>query len=78
MENIQDNQKQAKANQFWETHFSHLMGEPIDERYALQIDFWTKLKTAFEAETIDAVMLSKIALPIANASTHLKIVTLAK
>ena len=57
------------------------MNESINERYALQIDFWTKLKTAFEAETIetiDAVMLSKITLPIANADMHLKIVTLAK
>jgi hypothetical protein len=81
MENIQDKQNQATADQFWKTYFSAFVDQDIDENVALEIDFWNTLTTALQSvdrNVIQAVIVSKILLHIANADMHLKIIKMAK
>lgn len=80
MENTKQ-QKQAKADQFWQTHFAEYMDTAIDEVDSLQSDFLDKLRTTFESvdiETIEDVIVSKIAIRIMTADMHLKVIKVAK
>ena len=81
MENIQDKQHQATADQFWKTYFSDYLDRNIDEPYAQEIDFWNNLNIALQSVNVDviqSVIVSKILLRIVNVNMHRRIARIAK
>lgn len=76
-----ENLKQQTANQFWEAHFSDLVGSHIDEQHALDIQFWDTLQTALgmaDMETVHAIIYTKPAISVSTGETYLRIVKMAK
>ena len=70
-----------KAMQFWETHFPEYIDKRIDEQLAQNINFWEKLQTSLESETVeivDAVIFSSVSINIASTDMYIKIVRIAK
>lgn len=77
MENI----KQQLANTFWQDNFSEWVNARLEEKTALEIDFYDKLKTALEAseiETIHAVIYTNPAIQISSGEMYSRIVRTAK
>lgn len=72
---------QQKADQFWDKHFHDLQNVPIDEQTALEANLWERLQTTFVTEdkdTLRAVALTRIAIPIQSTDMFFRIVKLAK
>jgi len=81
MEDFKEMTQQQKANQFWNTHFQDLLDTPIDEQVALEVNLWNRLQTALasqDKETLKAIALTRIALPIQATDMALRIIRLAK
>ncbi len=75
------NLAQQTSDQFWQTHFPQLVDKLLDERTALDIEFWDQLQNALETEdidTLDAIMLAKPAVKITTGDMYVKIVKMAK
>ena len=81
MENFKAMTQQQKANQFWTTHFQDLLDTPIDEKIALEVNLWDRLQTAFasqDKDTLKAIALTRIIIPIQATDMALRIIRLAK
>jgi hypothetical protein len=81
MENFKDLTQQQKANRFWNTYFHDLLDSPIDEQVAIDINLWERLQTAFtsqDKDTLWAVVLMRIEIPIQTTDMALRVIRLAK
>jgi len=81
MENFTETSQQQKANQFWNTHFHDLLETPINEQYALEVNLWDRLQTTLalqDKDTLRAIALTRIAIPIQSTHMAIQIIRLAK
>ena len=81
MEDFKEMTQQQKSNQFWNTHFHDLLDTPISEQYALEVNFWDRLQTALasqDKETLRAIALTRIAIPIQSTNMAVHVIRLAK
>lgn len=81
MEDFKGLTQQEKANQFWNTHFHDLLDTTIDEQVALDINLWERLQTAFtsqDKDTLWAIVLMRIEIPIQTTDMALRVIRLAK
>jgi hypothetical protein len=81
MEHAKEMEQQQTADQFWNKHFHDLLNIPVDEQYALEVNLWKRLQTAFATEdkdTLRAVALTRITIQIQSTDMFFRIVKLAK
>lgn len=81
MQNAERMAQQQLANQFWKTHFDDLLDTAINEQYAIEINLWQRIQDTFatqDKDTLRAVALTHIAIPIQSTSMALQIIRLAK
>lgn len=81
MQNAERMRQQHLANQFWQTYFDDLLETKIDDQYALEINLLQRLQDTFatqDKDTLRAVALTHIAIPIQSTHMAVQIIRLAK